>query len=546
MTAAGADLRAALRQASQLDALASTYPMAVWSPWTREPEPPDDEDDPELWAQFTDQRRAVEACLQEHPPGHPVLCVCVCGGNGAGKTRGAEKAAVAVGLGRAHPMIRHWLAATGLHAPFLRRKPGRVLFVAKSSNDSIRYHRPKIGALLPDGQRWYNRNARGEASVTMAVEVGGPGDADAPTAVAVVGQAEFWFQSADQGREAFQGDEWDCVLIDEELLQNDGEGIFRELLQRVARLRGRILYSYAALAGPNTWTVRQLEDATPDFARIVRLDALDNPHVDRDALRATYAGSSEAEVRQRRRGLATSLEGRIYPALDLRTVGHPDGPAHLYRASWTPPPEWRRFVQVDVGWAKPSAIVWTAVDPDGRQYDYRILYAVRMTARQLAQAAAWLSGSPRLTEAPVIPVQAGYGGHRALSGADRVPPRQGRDRRGRPRLVWGERVELAVIDSAAPEVIRAFASAGFTAIPAHKVWTDTVDYLRRLSRVAGDGRPRWYIREDLGPLRHELGSYVHAPDRIGTSEKPAKGDDHACDARRYGAWAIRAYLGDTA
>ena len=520
---------------SALEAIAEAYPLALWSPWCRDTQPEDA--DPEL-ADFDSQRSALEACLQANPPGRPILCVCLCGGNGAGKTRAAEKAAIAIGLGRSHPMIRLWLRATGLQAPYLRETAGRVLFVAKSSNDSIRYHRPKVAALLPSGQRWYNQRARGEASVVLASEA-----VSEHGAIAVVGQAEFWFQSADQGREAFQGDEWSAVLIDEELLQRDGEGTFRELLQRVARRGGRILYSYAALAGPQTWTVRNLEQARPDFARIVRLDALDNPHVDREALRATYAGSSPEEVRQRRLGIATSLQGRVLPALDVVSVGAPDGPCHLYRSSWTPPPDWRRFVGVDVGWSKPSAVIWTAVEPDGRHYDYRILYAVRMTAPQLAQAAAWLSGSPRLVDAPAMPERAGHGRFRAVSGADRVPPAMGTDRRGRRRMQWGERIEAVWVDSAAPEAVRAFGAAGFSAMPAHKAWQETTGYLREISGIAGDNRPRWYVRSDLEPLISELASLVHAPDRLGTSEKPATGDDHAFDAKRYQAWGIRGYLG---
>jgi len=530
------DLRRHARAAAQLDALAEAYPLAVWSPWTRDPDPVDA--DPDLdSAQFVSQRAAVESCLQKNPDGSPILCVCICGGNGAGKTRGAEKAAIAIGLGKNHPAVRHWLRATGIRAPFLRARPGRVLFVAKSSNDSIRYHRPKVAAILPSGQKWYNRNARGEARVCIPAEA-----QSEHGAIAVVGQSEFWFQSADQGRAAFQGDEWDAVLIDEELLQNDGEGIFRELLQRVARRGGRILYSYAALAGPSTWTVRVLEGTRPAYVRIVRLDALDNPHVDREALRSTYAGSSAAEVRQRRLGLATSLEGRIFPALDLQTVGPPDGGAHVYRASWTPPPSWRRFLGVDVGWARPSAVVWTAIDPDGRHYDYRVLYSTRLTATVLAQAAAWLSGSPRLTDPPPLPARAGHGAWRSVYGADRVAPREGRDRRGRARLLWGERIEAVWVDSAAPEAVRAFGAAGFSTAPAVKRWTETVDNLRSLSAVAGDGRPRWYIREDLDPYLHELGGYVHASGEV-QAEKPARGDDHLCDAKRYQAWGVRGYLG---
>ncbi len=57
------------------------------------------------------------------------------------------------------------------------------------------------------------------------------------------------------------------------------------------------------------------------------------------------------------------------------------------------PKTWRRFRAFDFGYAKPFAVSWFAVDPDGRAYNYRELYGctgtpdtgVRWTAQKIAQ-----------------------------------------------------------------------------------------------------------------------------------------------------------------
>lgn len=529
------EMRDDLALSATLDEMRERWPLAAGPmsvPWSREPTP--DPDDPE-WHRFTSQRRALEACFQAPPHRDArILCVCLFGGNGSGKTVAARLAAVLVLLGRAHPAVQMLIRSTGLDLPWLRSEPGRVLFVAKSSNDSIRYHRKDVRGLLPvAGQhRWYNLNAKGEAHVIV------DGDADSPdgAVVKLPGKGEAWFKSADQGWEAFQGDKWDCVQIDEELLQPDGERTFDELLQRVARVGGRILYSMTALSGPSTWTMRRFDspDGRPEYARVVRLDALDNPHVDRQSLRIVYRGMSEAQRKQRQRGEAVALEGRILPALDCVNVGAWDGPHNLIPASFVPPAGWTLVLGVDYGFAKPSAVVWSWKDPDGRLYDCRLLYVCGLSAPELAHLVAWVCGAPGVSRPPRVPTKTGGGTrHRAITGMDVSAPVLDADGE---EVGWGEPVEIAVVDAAYPAVIRALLEQGIQAVKGRKDRARVIDALRAASAVQEDGRPRWYIREDLLPLIEECDRLVHKTSPGGDPhEKQVVGEDHAFDAKCYQA-----------
>jgi len=49
------------------------------------------------------------------------------------------------------------------------------------------------------------------------------------------------------------------------------------------------------------------------------------------------------------------------------------------------PPNWRRFVAIDYGYAAPFCALWFAVDPDGTIFCYRELYAKKMTTADQSQ-----------------------------------------------------------------------------------------------------------------------------------------------------------------
>jgi hypothetical protein len=60
------------------------------------------------------------------------------------------------------------------------------------------------------------------------------------------------------------------------------------------------------------------------------------------------------------------------------------------------PRYWRRFSSMDWGYAKPSAIGWFAVSPEGRVYLYREIYVTQKTNEWLAKNAALLSQGEEL------------------------------------------------------------------------------------------------------------------------------------------------------
>ncbi len=505
------------RAAMSLDASIDRWPLLGWLPWTRAPKP---EDAHEEWDAYTSQRTALQGCLAKD-----LLLGLLFGGNGSGKSEAAFVVDVIFALGREHPMVRAFARSTGIDVSGVPSGPGRVLLIAKSSNDSVRYHRPRIRDLLPRSlsNKWYNLNGKGESHVNVA------GLSESPDGAIVKTRqgAEVWFKSQDQGWESFQGDKWRLVHIDEELVVDDGEKIYNELLMRVARIKGRIIYSMTALSG-ETWTYRRLVQTPPEASAVWWLDAFENPHLPAESMRIAFAGLSEAEVKQRRYGKFVSLEGRIYPALNLSRdrVGDGTGPEHLLHASWVPPADWPRVLAFDFGWTDPSVALWGAVDDEGRLYWYRVLYITQETAERFAHMVAWLSG---ITDDPiVIPSR---GGHPCVYGADRPSGFVGEEWDGEP--TEGERIQLAWGDPSHPAHLRALRRAGVRVVKARKDWEDGVARVRVRTALQGDKRPRLYLREDLRPVIREHQGYVHASGAGGAKETPARGPDHTCDAGRY-------------
>jgi len=499
------NVQAAAKIAQQLERYRDQWPLAMWAPWCREPRPDDPHDE---WDNYSSQRQVLTGLLA------PDLFVgLVFGGNGSGKTVTGFAADMALTLGSAHPTVQMWARNAGISLDGLPRTAGRCVIVAKSSNDSIRYHRPRIAALLPRqrANKWYNLNGKGEAHVC----VGDSAESANGALVTLPNGAEFWFKSQDQGWESFQGDEWRVVHLDEELLVDDGEAIFDELLMRAARAAGRIIYTMTALSG-ETWTYRRLVKAPVPRSRVWWMDSYENPHLPLDTMRIAFAGMSQAQIARRRYGKFVALEGRIYPALELSpdNVGDGTGAEHLLRESWLPPTAWPRVLGLDFGWTDPSVCLWGAVDSEARIYWYRVLYITQTTADAFANMVAWLSGFN------VDPV--------------RIPSRRGRPSvYGADRPAEPEPIEAAWGDPSHPTYIRSLVSRDIPVRRANKNWEDGVARVRMRTVRQGDGRPRLYLRADLMPVIDEHRAYVHAVAPSGAKETPAAGSDHTCDAGRY-------------
>lgn len=267
------------------------------------------------------------------------------GGNGSGKTQAVMQLAVATAMGRMHPAAQAWAKANGFPLERLPPRPGRVWVSALTWDDGVRYHRPALDALLPKGSRWTNREGLG------------------PAKVALPGGGVIICKANQQGRELYQGDVADLIILDEE----HDEAVYRECLERVGRVKwggGHVVLSMTPLKGL-TWPYYTFE--APDTqersdaiaqgrVRMHRLHGLDNPHVARAKLAAIRAGYSEDERRARERGEFVSREGLVYTAFD-RGV-------HVRRCPHDTLPEgWRVVWGLDFGFSNPLAVVVCWVDP---------------------------------------------------------------------------------------------------------------------------------------------------------------------------------------
>lgn len=278
------------------------------------------------------------------------IVTCCFGGNRSGKTASLKSMTVLQALGRDHPAVKMWCLLNRCSGEQFQRGPGKVWMVALSSDDSIRYHRGDIDALLGvGGKKWWNRQGRGEARVQI----------DCP---GYEYKAEIWFKSCQQGREGLQGDKVRFIGFDEE---PPDASVMDEAKLRIGDLEGKIMLSMTPLKGL-TWVYDRYMHGTPEEgSRVYTLDALNNPHIPRAFFRRLYAGMTEAQVRARQRGEFVAQEGLVYPSF-ARGI-------HVYEP-FEIPADWDRYRAMDFGLANPACVLWAAVGPDGTIYVYREHY----------------------------------------------------------------------------------------------------------------------------------------------------------------------------
>ena len=317
-----------------------------------------------LWDQREGRTSQLRAAQNLGP-----LITLVFGGNRAGKTHLAKLLAVAYALGRDHPMVVAWGALNGFPLGEIPVGPGRVAMSALTSNDSRRYHRGDIGALLPSTAKikWNNRDGRGESFVKIWV----PGYSE---------PAEIWFKSDDQGRAAWQGDKFRFIVDDEEHSQE----MFDEQLMRILDVHdARIIMPMTPLKGM-TWVYdRFYVDPDPRTTRVHWLYGTDNPHLSRERREMILSQYGSHQRAARERGEFVVLQGRVYPEWS-RAV-------HLIPA-FEIPADWPRYRAIDFGTRNPFVCLWGALSPDDVLYIYREHYRAEWTLAQHARRIRQLEG----------------------------------------------------------------------------------------------------------------------------------------------------------
>jgi len=479
------------------------YPLLAWQPW----------DSPR-----TSQRKILKDLAWA------VFFVCfIFGGNRSGKTELLKVLCVVYALGRDHPMVAAWatMIDIDLEALGVPLGPGKVFLIAKSSGDSIRYHRDDINNLLPrSAKRWRNRHGRGEAVVTIHV----PGYPDE--------RAEIWFKSEDQRREGMQGDSIRAAFVDEEI----GEGVWDELLLRVADQAGVIFCAMTPLKGL-TWVYKRYTGQVgpaEEGSSAFWLDALDNPHLPREFFERLYRSMTPAEIAARRHGQFVTLSGRVYPMWARGT--------HLCEHMEIPP-EWPRYRAADFGARHHTCVLWAALGPDGMLYIYRELYASGLTTKQLARRVHKAEGHIWVPE-------------RVLGANEQVPKVQQFyvETHGSTRTLLGHwdhsRGEVIVghaCDSSAKQMRRDLASHGVVFNKANRDWKLGKSCVIDRLNLEVDNEPRLKVvcRPDGRPcaphMVKEIEGYVDPRDDTAGDTPPPRpitGDD-AMDTLRYLCWLVR-------
>jgi hypothetical protein len=241
---------------------------------------------------------------------------------------------------------------------------------------------------------------------------------------------------------------------------------------------------------------------TGEHGRTVRFipsKLADNPHVNPE-----YAKSLEALPEKLRAAYLDGdwdvFAGMMFP--ELKRERHSVEPLTL-------PPQWRRYNGIDWGYTAPWAVLWAAVDEDGRVWIYRELYQ-----RQVGEA----------EQARKILAAEADDEHIAARYADDA--------------MWATRGDARPIASVYAEQGAHLTAAGKG--PGSRIhgWQRFHSYLGEAAacphhRAMGwDTCPKLHIFSTCTELWRELSNLPHA-----TSGDPedadTNADDHACDAGRY-------------
>lgn len=188
---------------------------------------------------------------------------------------------------------------------------------------------------------------------------------------------------------------------------------------------------------------------------------------------------------------------------------------------------WRKFRAIDFGFTNPFVCLWGAVDGDGRLYIYRQIYMTERTvdihAKTIQKAERWYLEDEATGE--------------WIMENGRPVPNPAR-----------EKIEATVADHDA-EDRATLANHRIITLPAKKDVSPGIQAMQRRLRVAGDGRPRFYLlndslieRDDQLAAKHlptsmaeEFDAYAWPKGADGkpNKEAPVKLYDHAMDPGRY-------------
>ncbi len=321
----------------------------------------------------------------------------------------------------------------------------------------------------------------------------------------------------------YQGSEWQALLLDEMgLLVPEALPILRETLRTSnPAIPVRWLRATANPGGPSHAYVRShFVDATDDgrkvitdehgrTTRFIRSSVYDNVrHVGTSYVRILEGIEDTARRKSMLDGDFNAFFGQVFQEWDARR--HIVGPRHLVHI----PPSWRRHAGIDYGFAAPWAVVWVAIDADGRAWAYREAYERGLSPTEQAQR--------------ILAIE------RAANESDVVH--------------WIDPATAAKVHAGAPSIADMYGAEGLGTAPADNNrlagWQAVHQYLaegpicqfhtamRQRDEWRGDTCPRLHVVEGTCPnLVRTLPALPYDPIRV--EDVDTKADDHLADALRY-------------
>jgi hypothetical protein len=320
----------------------------------------------------------------------------------------------------------------------------------------------------------------------------------------------------------YQGTEWQAIIIDElGLLVPEALPILRETLRSsnpavpVVGIRAT-----ANPGGPShTYVKTHFVDATDDgrkvvtdeqglTTRFIRASVRDNPHIDRKYVRRLEGIEDPARRKAMLEGDFSAFAGQVFQEWDpARHIVGPRKDVHI-------PAEYRRFAGIDYGFSAPWAVLWAAVDQDGRMWAYREMYERNLSPSE--QARRILDAERKAGEKYVIHF---------------IDPST-----------------QAKIHAEAPSILEMYYAEGLPCIPADNErlagWQTLHSYLsegpicqfhaalRERDEWRGNTCPKFHVVEGTCQnLCRTLPSLPYDPVRV--EDVDTKAEDHIADATRY-------------
>jgi hypothetical protein len=320
----------------------------------------------------------------------------------------------------------------------------------------------------------------------------------------------------------YQGTEWQAIVIDElGLLVPEALPILRETLRSSNPAVPVIgIRATANPGGPShTYVKTHFVDATDDgrkvvtdeqglTTRFIRASVRDNPHIDRKYLRRLEGIEDPARRKAMLDGDFSAFAGQVFQewSADRHIIG-PRKDVHI-------PAEYRRFAGIDYGFSAPWAVLWAAVDQDGRLWAYREMYERNLSPAEQAR---------RIIDA---------------------------ERKAKEQYVlhFIDPSTQAKVHATAPSVLEMYHSEGLPALPADNErlsgWQTLHSYLaegpicqfhaalRERDEWRGDTCPKFHVVEGTCPnLVRTLPTLPYDPVRV--EDVDTKAEDHIADAARY-------------